>query len=310
MKLPPQRRLIGAGVTVALFGFAVFALRRTLATTSMADIEAAAVAISSRDLALAGLLTVSSYAALTLYDLLALRLIDAHVPVLRVMRSAFVAYAFANTLGVPSLSGGSVRLRGYMRDGLGALQVASVQALCSLTFMLGALWITGFAMLLDASSAALALRLSEAGVRTLGATLLGLVVAYAVLSKLRRRLRMGRWTLSLPTLRYAVTQLLVSSLDLCLAASCLYVLLPAAPTLSFAPFLAVFVLALAAGVISSVPGGLGVFETTLVLLMPTAEAHKLLGAVLVYRAIYYLSPFLVALALFVMHELRPTRPAP
>ena len=304
MKLPPQR-LIGAAVTAALFAFALYALRRTLATTSMADIEAAAVRISRRDLALAGLLTLGSYVALTLYDLLALRLIAKRVALLRVMRTAFVAYAFANTLGVPSLSGGSVRLRGYMRDGLGALQVASVQALCSLTFVLGALWITGLAMLLDASHAALALRLSEAGVHALGATLLGLVTIYVGIAARRRQVRIGRWSLTPPTLGYALAQLLVSSLDLCLAASCLYVLLPGVPALSFATFLAVFVLALAAGVISSVPGGLGVFESTLVLLMPTSPAHELLGAVLVYRAIYYLSPFLVALVLFVTHELRP-----
>ena len=305
MKLSPQR-LIGAVVTVALFAFALFALHRTLASTPFADIEAAAARISGMDLALAGSLTVGSYLALTLYDLLALRLIDPRVSIPRAMRTAFVAYAFANTLGVPSLSGGSVRLRGYLREGLSALQVASLQALCTLTFVLGALWITSLAMLLDAAQAALALRMSPAGVRALGGTLLGLLLVYASLAKLRRSLRVGRWSLTLPSLRYMLAQVSVSSLDMCLAASCLYVLLPDVPTLSFPAFLAAFVLALAAGVVSSVPGGLGVFESTLVLLLPTAPTPELLGAVLVYRAIYYLAPFLLALFLFVTRELRPT----
>ncbi|MET0339736.1 MAG: lysylphosphatidylglycerol synthase domain-containing protein [Polyangiales bacterium] len=308
MKLP-HRRWVTAVATVTLLAVALYALRRALAETSLADIEAAAARISRRDLALAGVLTVGSYLALALYDLLALRLVDRRVPVRRAALTAFIAYAFANTLGAPSLSGGSVRLRAYLADGLTALQVATLQALCTLTFVLGATWITGLAMLLDPPHAAAALHLSPRGVQALGATLVGAVVASALVARVRRTLRVGRWSVTLPSMRYVLAQVFVSSLDMCLAASCLYVLLPGVPAQSFAPFLAVFVLALAAGVVSSVPGGLGVFESTLVLLLPEASAPELLGAVLVYRFIYYLAPFVLAVVLFVGRELRSPRAA-
>ena len=47
---------------------------------------------------------------------------------------------------------------------------------------------------------------------------------------------------------------------------------------------------------SHVPGGVGVFEGLLiVLLKPYLSSGELLPALLVYRAVYYLLPFVVAL---------------
>ena len=86
------------------------------------------------------------------------------------------------------------------------------------------------------------------------------------------------------------------------AAAVLYVLLPPQAALSFAAFAGVYLLALAAGVISNVPGGIGVFEFVLLLLLPNVPQDRLLGALLAYRAIYYFAPFAVALVLLGAHE--------
>ncbi len=80
-------------------------------------------------------------------------------------------------------------------------------------------------------------------------------------------------------------------------------LLPPQAALSFAAFAGVYLLALAAGVISNVPGGIGVFEFVLLLLLPNVPQDRLLGALLAYRAIYYFAPFAVALVLLGVHEL-------
>ena len=62
-------------------------------------------------------------------------------------------------------------------------------------------------------------------------------------------------------------------------------------------------IAIAVGVISTVPGGVGVFESMMLVLLPTVARDGLLGALLAYRAIYYLLPFAIALALLGSHEI-------
>jgi phosphatidylglycerol lysyltransferase len=61
-------------------------------------------------------------------------------------------------------------------------------------------------------------------------------------------------------------------------------------------------LALTAGAASNVPGGIGVFEFVLLLLLPGVPQDRLLGALVAYRAIYYFAPFAVALVLLGVHE--------
>jgi phosphatidylglycerol lysyltransferase len=87
------------------------------------------------------------------------------------------------------------------------------------------------------------------------------------------------------------------------AASVLYVLLPHEAAISFGAFAGIYLIAIAAGVISNVPGGIGVFEAVLLVLLQSVPKGSLLGALVAYRAIYYFAPFAVALALLGAHEL-------
>ena len=91
--------------------------------------------------------------------------------------------------------------------------------------------------------------------------------------------------------------------DLLCAAGVLYVLLPPQAAIGFAAFAGLYLIAIAAGVISNVPGGVGVFESVLLLLFRTVPADHLLGALLAYRIIYYFVPFGLALGLLGWHEI-------
>jgi uncharacterized membrane protein YbhN (UPF0104 family) len=58
-----------------------------------------------------------------------------------------------------------------------------------------------------------------------------------------------------------------------------------------------------AGVWSHIPGGLGVTEAVFVALLgPRVGSSELLAALLVFRVLYYLAPFLVAVAAFAWLE--------
>jgi uncharacterized membrane protein YbhN (UPF0104 family) len=85
--------------------------------------------------------------------------------------------------------------------------------------------------------------------------------------------------------------------DLCCASGALYVLLPEGVPLDFVPFVAVYVVACILGVISHAPGGIGVFEATMLHAIPAASHESVLASLLLFRMIYYFIPFIVALAL-------------
>lgn len=122
------------------------------------------------------------------------------------------------------------------------------------------------------------------------------------------RVRIGGWAFPVPTPRLAISQLVLAAVDWTVAGAVLWALLPhgAEPgAVPFLPFLGAFLLAQFAGVLSHVPGGLGVFESLLVLLLGRyVPGAQILGALFAYRAIYYLLPFATAVAAFGLYETR------
>jgi phosphatidylglycerol lysyltransferase len=135
------------------------------------------------------------------------------------------------------------------------------------------------------------------------------IVNRAVPAPRRGEIRVGGWAFPVPSPSLAVAQILLAAADWAVAGSVLYALLPrpAGTTgVSFLPFLGAFLLAQFAGVISHVPGGLGVFEFLVVrLLRPyVPDAAAVLGALVAYRAVYYLLPFVTALVALAVHETR------
>lgn len=75
----------------------------------------------------------------------------------------------------------------------------------------------------------------------------------------------------------------LSTLDWCLVGSVCYMLLPPSSTVPYPAFLGIFVLAHVIGLISHVPGGIGLFETVrLLLLSPTLPVSSGVGSLLAY----------------------------
>jgi phosphatidylglycerol lysyltransferase len=138
-----------------------------------------------------------------------------------------------------------------------------------------------------------------------GALLLAVIVGYVVASLLHRKpLRAFGWEFSLPTPGLAIGQVAASTVDWVMCGAVLYALLPDSPhPVPFFAFLSAFLLAQVVGLISHVPGGLGVFEGLIVfLLKDEVPAAGLVGALLAFRVVYYLVPLSAALVLLATHE--------
>jgi phosphatidylglycerol lysyltransferase len=249
-------------------------------------------------LAMALALTVLNYAALTGYDLLAFAYIGKHLPRRHIAFASFLAYAVSNNVGLAMLSGASVRYRFYSRWGVTAEELSRIVVSYSTTFWLGLLGLGGLSLAISPLPAARELPAHE--LLTLTGWLLMLVPpVYLVMTAMRRRpLALRGFELPMPSPAIAAGQILLSSVEWSIAGAVLYVLLPPS-ALSFLQFIGMFLIAILLGMISHVPGGLGVFEGLMVLLLkPYLTSAELLPALVVYRVVYYLLP--LALALIVL----------
>jgi phosphatidylglycerol lysyltransferase len=286
-----------------VFIVAVIVIDRVLGKYQWREVAAHLYSTPPAALVNALLLTTGSYLVLTLYDLLGVRNAGGRLGWQTVATASFTAYAVAHNVGFAAVSGGSVRYRIYSAAGLSGLQIAQVIAFCTLTFALGAAALGGLSLFLRPAMAGEVLRLSAPFARGIGLALMALVGVYIVTGYIRRKPIVFRGAaIQLPGPGVSVLQVIVACTDLCLAAGVLYVLMPEGSTGGYIAFLGIYLLAAAAGLVSSVPGGLGVFETVLLLLTPAGTADAKLAAVLAYRVLYYVLPFLLALALMLGHE--------
>ena len=282
-----------------LFGIVVLAivlwlLDREFGSFRLADVEAYLRSLPPWRIAVALGLTVLNYVVLTGYDVLALRYVRQTLPYRKTALASFIGYAVSIALGHAVLTGGAVRYRLYTAWGVPAAKVGAVVGFCGLAFWVGFLSLGGLVFLVDPLAPPAGFPVSP---RVLGVVFVVLFAAWLGLNVVRERpIRVWKWTIDPPGWRMTVAQAVVASVDLMIAAAVLWMLLPADTPLSFLNMLSAYLLAVIAGVVSMVPGGLGVFDGLLVaLLAPAVPAASALGALVVYRAIYYLLPFVTAL---------------
>jgi phosphatidylglycerol lysyltransferase len=297
-------RTLARVLPAVLFAAALAVLHREVAQYGYRHLAAMVVATPGPALRLSVILTALAYAVLVGYDMMALRYARHPLPLRRTAFGSFIAYAFSQTMGLPLVTGPSVRYRLWSSWGLSSVEIAKAVGFIGFSF--------GFGMLV---SGGVALVLTPAGLgggapgiaRAIGGAALALVATYVAWGLTRRRpIVLLGWSVPMPTRGAIAAQLLVPALDWGLAGAALYVLLPAGHGLGFLTFLAAFLLAQFAGLLSHVPGGLGVFESILLLLLkPYVGPTPLLGALVAYRGVYYLLPFAAAVVGLAGYELRP-----
>ena len=300
------KRTLPALIGLALFAAALFVLRRELHAMTWHELTGDVARTPASRLALALLLTALNYAILTGYDFLAFAYIGKRLSWDRIALASFLAYAVANNVGFAMLSGASVRYRFYARWGVTASELSRVIVAYATTFWLGLLLLGGAS--LATSRLPNALGIPRAIAIPAGILLALTSLAYVALPRLRRApIRIRGVELPLPSPTVAAAQLLVSALDWTLAAAVLYVLLPSS-AMPFRVLLGAFVVAQLLGLASHVPGGVGVFEGTMVLVAgPFMEPGAVLPALIVYRVVYYLVPLTIALVVLVADEMHQRR---
>jgi len=302
------RRWLVPAVAVTLGGLALLSLHTQLHAFRYRQVAAAVRSLPARSLLLAGALTLIAYAILPAYDALALRYVRHPLGWRRTAFTSLVAYGFSQTIGLAALASASIRYRFWTAWGLSAVEVAEGVAFTTVTLWLGVATVGGVACLAGTILVTGLVPMSAAVLRSLGVLLLAVPIAYFLWNvRARREFSIGGWRFSAPGPRLAALQILTAAVDWLLASLVLYVLL--APFgISLGTLVQVFVFAQVLGLASHVPGGLGVFESVVLLtLRPIAPAEVVLPALIAYRAIYYLIPFAMAAVGLAVYELTKRR---
>ena len=284
-------RLFVPLLALSLFAGALWLLHHSLSEFHYHDIVRQLHALRPGQVIGALGLTVVSYLVMTGYDLLAIRYVRQPLTANKVIFTSFISYAFSNTIGLSLLAAGSIRYRLYSAWGLTTEEIARVISFTVTTFWLGVCASGGLTFLVEPLQLPDTLHLPFASVQPLGWALLMVVAGYLATVHLRSKpFVLGGWTLPLPHPSLAWAQVLIGMVDWLLAGSVLYVLLPASAHISLLHLLGIFLLAQVVALISHVPGGLGVFESLILVSLPDVPVDALAGSLMLYRAIYYLLP--------------------
>ena len=295
---------------VVIFYVALWVLRREVRTSHYEDILRYLQEIPPHNLFLAFLAAMGSYFALTLYDVLGLRHVNKPLSYPKTALTSFIAYTFSHNMGAAPLTGGGIRYRLYSAWGLTAGESANVLVTCGMTFWVGFLTMGAVFFFLEPPELPVSVHLPFNSVASAGVFCVLAVTAYLLSAVfVKKTVKIVRWKFPSPSIGLALSQMIVGSLDWTCSGAALYLLLPP-NSLSFPSFLAIYLLAQITGFASQVPGGLGVLETVVVLLLsPILPASDVLGAMLAFRLAYYLIPFVLGLFAFTLYEINRNKEA-
>jgi len=286
-------RRVRTGLMLALaLALVVGALCFVLRGVGLAELEGALLEQPARHVVATLALTALSFACLAIYDVVGARLVaPGRVPARVALLAGAAGGAIANTVGFHALSGSAVRAHLYLPAGLRGAEVARVASLAWIALAAGNATMLAAAELFQAAvdpRPALHLGIGLALAAALAAGL-------ACLSRGTRELALGRFRLPLPSARVALLQMALGAVESGAAIGALYVLLPPDLAPPFSLFAVGCIAAVALGVVAHTPGGIGVFEAGMIALLSGQGRADLLVALLLYRLLFNLLPFALAL---------------
>jgi glycosyltransferase 2 family protein len=298
---------LGIAASVVIIVLAVTTLVRTLKGVDTGVILTALTDIPPHHIALAAVCVVCAFCTLTFYDYFALRTIGKdHVPYRIAALSSFTSYTIGHNIGATVFTGGAIRFRIYSDYALNAIDVAKICFLSGLTFWLGNLLVLGFGLVWHPSAAS-AMDLLPASInRLIALGCLAGIAAYfvwLVMGKQRRELGQNGWKVVLPSARLTLLQMLIGVVDLGFCALAMYLLIPSEPHIDFISLAVVFILATLLGFASHAPGSLGVFDAAMLVALPEFGREQMLATLLVFRVLYFVIPFGIAISIMGVREL-------
>jgi uncharacterized membrane protein YbhN (UPF0104 family) len=296
---------IGFLISTVIIVTAAVVLFQILREIDVAEVVTALKASQARDIGFAALFVAAGYFTLTFYDWFALHTVGrSDVPYRIAALAGFTSYSVGHNVGASIFTGGAVRYRIYSGWGLSAVEVAKICFIAGLTFWLGNAAVLGLGILYVPQAASQVDQLPPSLNRVLALIILAVLMIY-VAWVWRRSRQIGRntWQVTLPGGPLTLLQIAIGIIDLSCCAFAMYVLLPDEPHMGFVSIAVIFVSATLLGFASHSPGGIGVFDAAMLIGLWQFDREELLAGLLLFRLIYYIIPFALALLVLGAREL-------
>jgi uncharacterized membrane protein YbhN (UPF0104 family) len=295
---------LGLALSLTIIIVAVIVLYHILRDIDVDALIDAMEATDWRTLIITGAFVTAGYVTLTFYDLFALRTIGhLEIPYRVAALAGFSSYAVGHNVGASVFSGGAVRYRIYSSWGLNVVDVTKICFVAGLTFWLGNVTVLGLGILYAPQAATDMDHLPLWSNRVFALVLLGILGAYIAWVSVKPRI-IGRdgWQVTLPGGKVTLIQIAIGIVDLGCCAAAMYWLVPDEPNLGFVKVAVIFVAATLLGFASHAPGGLGVFDATMMVALWQFDKEDLLAGLLLFRLLYYIIPFVISLAILGIRE--------
>lgn len=304
-----HKRTLKRVVTAAFVCLVIALLVRVGMTIEWHEVLEAILATSPSVLWMTLPLVIASYAVYACFDILSKRYTGHDLPWWQCMKVAFISYAF--TMNFSAAVGGlAMRLRLYGKYGLGPGEIMRVMGLSITTNWIGYSMLAGLIFVSGAIKPPEEWGIGGGWLQVLGSVLVMLACAYIALSAFakQRSWKVRDHTIELPELRIALMQIALSMVNWSIMGLIVYLLMPG--DIGYLTLLGTLLIGSVIGAVAHIPGGLGVTEYVFItLLSPELPRHQVLGAILVYRAIYYILPVIVAAGWYLLMEAKSTAQA-
>jgi glycosyltransferase 2 family protein len=296
---------IGVLLSLAIIATALVVLVHMLHDIDVDEVITALRATEARHIAAASFFVAVGYFTLTFYDLFALRTIGhGEIRYGIAALAGFTSYSIGHNIGATVFTGGAVRYRIYSAYGLDAVAVAKICFVAGLTFWLGNVTVLGLGVLIDPLAASAIDQLPILPNRIIGVALLVILTSYVGwVWSAPREIGRGEWKVQLPSGPSTLLQIAIGILDLGCCTLAMYMLLPDEPNLGFITLTVIFVSATLLGFASHAPGGLGVFDAAMLVALWQFDKEDVLAGLLLFRLLYYIVPFVIALAILGAREI-------
>lgn len=287
------------------FALAAYMLYLQLSKYEWADIKNAVLAIPAKHLGFACIASFFGYVALSSYDFLALKYIKKKLAAWKWIFVGFIGFSVSNNAGHAIVSGGAIRYRLYTRWRFHGTDIVKMITFSGFTYLVACFFLIICGYLITPDHA-----FGDGSVShfttalTAFVSFIGLMLYFWASLYYKKPLIIKGVEFKMPSFRLALAQVIIGGFDILMASLVLYFTLTAFVDIPFITFIGVFIIAQVLGTFSQVPGGLGVFETLFLYIIPGDHNQAMLfGALIAYRIIYYLLPLLISAIVLISYEL-------
>lgn len=300
-----KKIIISGAVTIVVTAIAIMALTRIIAEVELNDVVAAIRDVTWLNASLALLATIGCYLALSGYDVIALKAIGRPLPWKTAAMASTSAYALSHNLGFAALTSTWARHRVYATKGVGLPDVTRVVLLTGASFWMGVLLMLGVCLVFVPDAGKALPQVERQAQIAIGFGIIGIVIAYllAIMAGMKK-IGWRHWSVPLPNLKNALFQCGISLIEMTLSALVLWFLIPGIGADVYPIILVAYVTAFVAVLITHAPGGAGVLEAIVILMVPDIDPARLLGALILFRLIFHILPLGVGIAILIVHKRR------